>query len=335
MIRIQIPNFTVGEAKLGAYLKQLVPCICVCPCMLYCLLSTLGPSNNNAIPRRLLLGFVLVVTGLGGGSRVYAAHLGHTTHPSSDEALAQLVFCYFWPAGTLILILLLFTRTVQLWTGFRSVACFHGTITIVACVYLRLLTDGRATEYPPSGGSFEGAFSFGIALILLALWLTPANRVYLHSWLGTISLDPTASIVQASELERLLEEGQLTGRALSTVDVEQSLSRHLFCYIFAFVAASVAVIFQSLLQTSTSSPASHFLRQLAPLVPVACLVFGIVRLEMARPQSYLLTLHVLGPNHIAALPDKKWLFSWVQAVLLAGCVQSIHCTSPADDPRHP
>ena len=285
--------------------------------MIYCLLSTLGPSNDNALPHHVLLVFGLVVTGLAGGSRLYAAHLGHMTHPSSDEALVQLTFCCVWPAGTIILILLLFTRAVYPWTGFRRLVCFHGTITIVACVYLRLLTDGRATGYPPSGGSFEGALVNGIALILFALWLTPANRIYLHSWLCTIILDPTAAIVQPSELERLLEEGQSTSRAFSTVDVERPLSRHLLGTIFAFAAATAAVVLQSFLQTSSSSPASHSLRQLAPLVPVACIVFGVVRHEMVeRPPCQ--ALHILVPGHSAALPDNKWVAVCLMAVLGAG-----------------
>ena len=74
--------------------------------------------------------------------------------------------------------------TIHTWTLGRNVVVFNGVSDIVAVTLYHLQTGGRATHYPPCGGSLEGALLNGAALIMFGLCGTTAARHRFAGWLS-------------------------------------------------------------------------------------------------------------------------------------------------------
>ena len=175
---------TTNEQPVAHHLKQLGSIVHVA-LIFFTTLTLLGPSYTEALPHKVLALLCLAPV-FGGGTRSYTAYFLYTSNDSL-QAFVHLVSSIIKAVSGLIAILLLSMRAIHPWTVLRCAMSGHAMMVIVACVYLRVWTDGIAVEYPPYRGSFEGALLSSAVIALAAFCATPANIVLLHGMPGSVS----------------------------------------------------------------------------------------------------------------------------------------------------
>ena len=176
-------NHPVDHTAMAHHMKQVAPFPLFC-LMYLALIFLLGP-RRDATPNRKLFVVCVLLTVLGPSSKLLSA----LTQIEFDDTTHEVITSLLLGTVRLIMNIIQFVRCfvakrIDAWWMCKNCLTSYGASGIGAVVLLRLLSEGKAANYPPRGGSLEGGLLNGAALLIMARWCKPANRHRVAGWLS-------------------------------------------------------------------------------------------------------------------------------------------------------